>query len=750
MRSTSFRLLCRCLLPLVLAPVLVAWSARPARTEPPAPPPRTPVEALAEGRRLAHSGEWEAAAQAYGEALADEGETGLTARFELARLYDQSGKETVAADLLPELLSRPPTSATVVRAWFLQGSVQSDLGNHEAAAQGYARYVERSGAAAAYARVEQARALAALDDVEGALAALRPLLDGAGPVLARQRALRLAGRLEETAQRPDRAVVHYDALLQIATASAERIVALDRIGALRRQLGDDAAATEAWLNLASRYPHAPEAETALGQLDEIGRPADPLTAGIVHYRRRNNQQARQLLNAYLQANGSAGPGAAAALFYLGALAERRGDVTLALENYAEAHAADPTGGLAAEALWERAGVLAGAGRTDEAGAAYALVAERFPASSRAPEAAFHAGYVVYKAGRVQDARAAWSAAMAGPDNAGAARATFWAGRAADELGDVAAARPAYAEAVRRDPTGYYGLRAAAVLAGEPRAPAAGRGALNPAPPDWAGVEGWLAAWAGPEDPRPWQALSGSEEWQAGWELLQLGWHATGSNAVALVIGERTRQPWPLYRMARALSDSDQPHLAYSAAAYLLTAAPASAPPAALAIARLAYPAPWADQVQYFADQYGVDPLLFYALMRQESAFNRRAGSSAGAFGLTQVIPSTAQEIARALGRTPFDFEDLARPAVAIQFGAYYLGAQLRYFAGNAYQALAAYNGGPGNAARWARPGGAADVDRFYEEVDYAETQLYLRIVLQNYAWYRYLYGVTAQPALTGP
>ena len=733
---------------LVAVLALPAWAAG-ARAQERDATRRTAAEALADGRRLAHGGWWEDAVEAFTEATADGGDTGLTARFELARVYDRMGNEPAAADTLAELVGYSPTAEPVLRGWFLYGSVLNDLGRHEEAARAYVRYIELGGPAAAYARVEHGRELNELGDREGALAALRPLLEGAGPVHARRRALRLAGSIEAEAGRLDRAIAHYQALHGLTTSGAERILALSRAGDLQCDIGDHDACAETLRTLAARYPQAPEAEEALGRLESIGRPADPLTAGIVHYRRRNNTRARELLNAYLRASGAAGPGAAAALFYLGALAERRDDTRLALENYQEAYDADPTGRLAPEALYERANVLAYSGRTDEARSAFALVTERFPSSPRAAEAAFRAGWVVYQAGRTQEARSAWSAAMFGNSNAGAARAAFWAGRAAAEMGDGGAGRLAYLEAVRRDPTGYYGLRAAAVLAGEPRAPASGRGIIYAVPQDWAAAEAWLTGWAGPEEARLWATISASEDWRAARELLEAGWHRTGSEAMETLIFARAEQPWTLYRMARELDAGGYPYLTYVAGATLLAAGPSPDAPQAAAIARLAYPAPWQQEVQQFADQHGVDPLLLYALIRQESTFNPTAGSSAGAYGLTQVIPGTAQEIARGLGRTPFRFDDLTRPAVAIEFGAYYLGAQTRHFGGNVYQALAAYNGGAGNASRWARSGGAADVDRFYEEVDYPETKTYLRLVLQYYAWYRYLNGVTAQPSLAG-
>lgn len=742
------RFLATASLALLALPVMGCESGATAADGQATTPARSPAEILAEGRKLAFNGQWEEAATSFGSLLSEPGDTGLIARYELARMHDLLGRPQEAAAVLEGMLAQPPILEPVVRAWFLYAAVQAALGNHEAAARSYGRYVELGGPAAPYARVEQARALGnSGDSGDAALAALGPLLEGAGSSHVRRQALRLAGTIEEAAGRLAAALGHYNALLAIAPWQSERVFALTRIADMHERLGNTPAAAEALRQIVTRYPHTPEAELALGKMAALGHPADALSAGIVHYRRRNNQQARDLFNAYLRANGSRGPGAAQALFYLGALAERRDDVRLALENYQEAYDADPTGNLAVEALWERASVLDGAGRADEAIAAYSLVAERFPTSTRAGDAGFRAGYMAYLLGRTAQARHLWSAAMGTADAASAARAAFWAGRAAHDQGDIVSARLAWTQAVQRNPTGYYGLRAAAVLAGQPQAPQTSRATAHLPTPDWAAAEAWLTAWAGAEPPNAGQAMHEAEDWRSGVELLHIGWQKTGLDAVELAINARAREPWVLYRMARAMFELGQPHLSELAGVHLLNLTPGTAWPLPPAIAALAYPAPWADLVQFFSDEYGVDPLLLYALMRQESAFNPTAGSSAGAFGLTQVIPPTAQEIARALGKEPFAFQDLARPINAVQFGAFYIGTQVRNFKGNIYHALAAYNGGPGNASRWARLAGTEDVDRFYETVDFAETKLYLRLVLQNYAWYRHLYGGAPRPAL---
>ncbi|MCA9851517.1 MAG: transglycosylase SLT domain-containing protein, partial [Dehalococcoidia bacterium] len=128
-------------------------------------------------------------------------------------------------------------------------------------------------------------------------------------------------------------------------------------------------------------------------------------------------------------------------------------------------------------------------------------------------------------------------------------------------------------------------------------------------------------------------------------------------------------------------------------------------------------------------------------------FNPTAGSSAGAFGLTQVIYPTGEAIARDLGVEGWSFEDLAEPRIATRFGAYYLGVQLDEFDGNMLAALSAYNGGPGNAARWLDAQPFPGPDGYLYAVDFTETRTYLEHVSANYAMYRYLYLGTDAPSL---
>jgi soluble lytic murein transglycosylase-like protein len=95
---------------------------------------------------------------------------------------------------------------------------------------------------------------------------------------------------------------------------------------------------------------------------------------------------------------------------------------------------------------------------------------------------------------------------------------------------------------------------------------------------------------------------------------------------------------------------------------------------------------YAPLIEQAAARYGLDPAVLYGLIQQESGFDPSARSSAGALGLTQLMPSTAASLGVA---EPLD------PAQSIEGGARYLSQLLGQFAGNTADALAAYNAGPG-------------------------------------------------------
>jgi soluble lytic murein transglycosylase-like protein len=127
-----------------------------------------------------------------------------------------------------------------------------------------------------------------------------------------------------------------------------------------------------------------------------------------------------------------------------------------------------------------------------------------------------------------------------------------------------------------------------------------------------------------------------------------------------------------------------------------------------------------------AARNGLDPAVLHGLIQQESGFDPSAASSAGAAGLTQLMPGTASSMGVA---------DPLNPAESIEGGARYLGQLMTQFAGNTEDALAAYNAGPGA------------VEQYRGIPPYAETQSYVSKVLGNAEAYRQSHPTTATGAL---
>ena len=126
---------------------------------------------------------------------------------------------------------------------------------------------------------------------------------------------------------------------------------------------------------------------------------------------------------------------------------------------------------------------------------------------------------------------------------------------------------------------------------------------------------------------------------------------------------------------------------------------------------------------------GLEPSLVAALTRAESAFMPEARSPANARGLMQLLPSTAQGVARRLGKPWGGADSLFQPAVNVPLGTAYLAQRIGDNGGLAYRALAAYNAGQGAVQRWvaARPNLPADY--WIETIPFRETREYVPRVL---------------------
>jgi len=159
----------------------------------------------------------------------------------------------------------------------------------------------------------------------------------------------------------------------------------------------------------------------------------------------------------------------------------------------------------------------------------------------------------------------------------------------------------------------------------------------------------------------------------------------------------------------------------------------------LAFWELCYPKPYSATVEAAAAEFDVDPLLVWAVMREESRYDLEALSWVGARGLMQVMPPTQAWIAERLGEN-ISPGDAFTPEANIRMGAWFLHFLLDYFDGDLELAIAAYNGGAGSVDSWQADPLVSNRDDLLRWIGFGETREYLARVSLSYQVYQELYA----------
>lgn len=357
-------------------------------------------------------------------------------------------------------------------------------------------------------------------------------------------------------------------------------------------------------------------------------------------------------------------------------------------------------------------------RIEEARQAFLNAGNGAPEHPLAPRAAFLAGLATWMLGRPEEAAQTWEQLRRDyPASEPAPAAGYWAGRAWERAGHLARARALWAALRTQDTLSYYAVVSAERLGVAPWTPGPAVDRFEHFPDVDSGVARSRLLDA--------LGLATESGYERDWLVARAGESIERRLATA-----------------HALHQAGQPTLGVR----LARGALAAGAPADARTYRLIYPFPLRDAIHTLAEEAGVDPLLVAALTRQESMWEARARSSAGARGLMQVMPATGDHVARRLKLSGFTTEQLYEPETNLKVGTVYLAETLRRCSGDVVCALAAYNAGPGRIARWmARPGGD-DRDLLIERMAFAETRDYVRIVHRNLSLYRALYadGASAQ------
>ena len=150
--------------------------------------------------------------------------------------------------------------------------------------------------------------------------------------------------------------------------------------------------------------------------------------------------------------------------------------------------------------------------------------------------------------------------------------------------------------------------------------------------------------------------------------------------------------------------------------------------------KMYFPMHYLPKIEQYSARFGFDPLLFMALTREESWFNNKAISPAGAIGLCQLMPYTAKKLAK--DSIDVSTTSLFNPDVNIRLGSYYFTALMDSL-GSVVLALSGYNAGPKRAKRWFKVlNNIDDLDIFIEFVPITETRGYIKRILRT----RRIYG----------
>lgn len=343
------------------------------------------------------------------------------------------------------------------------------------------------------------------------------------------------------------------------------------------------------------------------------------------------------------------------------------------------------------------------------------------------DALWRLGWLHYQQGVWEDAVEAFdSLAGTGPGHHWQNRAHYWKARSLERMGRVDEAQTVYGQVAAEWPMTYYGQLSESRLRHPlPAGRQPGENRTNPA------MNGLASS-----------AFRINAHFQKATELSKLGLRQEALEELLVVKRQYHGQPQTMYALARhmlELGDYEAPIVI--AKRYFREPLERRRISFDSPLWRMAYPTGYMPQIRRYAAPH-VAPFLVAGIIREESLYNPKALSPVGAMGLMQLMPETADRIARRLGLAPVDREDLLQGDVNVRLGVDYVGQLLRDYQGNLIRAVAAYNAGPAAVKRWIAKFGNRDPDEFVELISYRETRRYVKRVLTSYRIYQTLHSTT--------
>lgn len=760
----------------------------PTQTPTPTPTPTPLPEARVElGDNALFNGDWDSAQREFQTALSSspEEEVQLAARLGLGHTYLLSGRYEEAEEILQTLVEEQPSDQVAADATFFLAKVLSLQERPLEAIDAFDSYLDiRPGLIASYVHELRGDAFTANGDYSEAVIAYQAALQserlsgGLSTEIKLARAYALSGDFAT-------AVVAYQDIYNRTSNDFTKAQMNLLMGQAYLAMDEPEQAYAVYQDNVNNYPLAFDSYTSLIALVNAGVPVEEFNRGLVDYHAGEYGVALAAFDRYLQ---SSPEDPSSGLYYKGlslsGLGEYRGAIEAweeiirshpessfwdeaweqkafvhwyyleqygrageTLENFVEEA---PTNPRAGEFLFEAARIAERNGKLDQAARLWERSATEYPGTEEAYRALFLSGVTRYRMADYAAAHNIFQLMLGQPVELEQRAAAFlWSGKAQMAMGDETGARAAWEQGAAADPTGYYSERARDLLEGlAPFTPPQEYDLVFDSRSERAEAEAWVRTvfnlpegtnLSGPgplqEDPR----------FQRGNELWRLGLYNEARLEFEDLREAVLEDPANTYRLANHLIEIGLYRSGILAARQVLTLAgmdDAETMSAPIYFNHLRFGPYFRELVIPASQTYNFHPLFLFSVMRQESLFEGFVRSSADARGLMQIIPSTGQEVAANAGWPPeYTSEDLYRPLVSVNLGCDYLNRQSAFLGGDMYAALAAYNGGPGNALAWQKlvP---PDPDLYLEVIRFDETRTYIRRIYEIFNIYRQIYDRT--------
>jgi soluble lytic murein transglycosylase len=372
---------------------------------------------------------------------------------------------------------------------------------------------------------------------------------------------------------------------------------------------------------------------------------------------------------------------------------------------------------------------------ESADAVFREMYEKFPTGRYAERAAWKIGWRAYKTGRYADTvRAFESAAANFPRSDYRPSWLYWSARAHDGLKETDLAQARYSLLTTDYLNSYYGRLAVARLGG--RVPE--RHPLTNVTNVTNGTNAQTSGLRRGEAAPPAETLPPNEPvvrallavglYDQAIDELRYAQQAWGdSPAIEATFGWVYRARGDLRAGINAMKRAYPQYLA------------AGGEEIPTELLKVRFPVNYWTLIKRYSAERSLDPYMMAALIAQESTFTADAKSSANAYGLMQLLPSTGRQYARTLGLSRFSVRMLTTAEPNIKMGTAYFADLVRHFGGVHY-ALATYNAGPNRVARWIAERPGVERDEFIDDIPFPETQDYVRKILGQAEDYRRLYG----------